>query len=74
MQYPVLLKCLYEAGISGKTWRLIRDWYDHSNTRMSVGNQLSAEFTLERGVLKGSVLSPVFFLLVMDPLLKELGV
>ena len=41
---------------------------------MSVGNQLSAEFTLERGVLKGSVLSPVFFLLVMDPLLKELGV
>ena len=37
-----------------------------------MGSQLSAEFTLERGVLQGSVLSPVLFLLVMDPLLREL--
>ena len=29
-------------------------------------------FTLERGVLQGSVLSPVLFLLIMDPLLKSL--
>ena len=72
VQYPVLPKRLYEAGISGKTWRLIRDWYDHPKSRVRVGNQLSAEFTLERGVLQGSVLSPVLFLLVMDPLLKEL--
>ena len=39
---------------------------------MKVGGQLSAEFTPERGVLQGSVLSPVLFLLVMDPLLREL--
>ena len=37
-----------------------------------MGGQLSAEFTLECGVLQGSVLSPVLFLLVMDPLLREL--
>jgi hypothetical protein len=29
-------------------------------------------FTLERGILQGSVLSPVLFLLIMDPLLKSL--
>ena len=39
---------------------------------MRVGGQLAAEFTLERSVLQGSVLSPVLFLLVMDPLFREL--
>ena len=33
---------------------------------------LSSELTLERGVLQGSVLSPVLFLLDVDPLLREL--
>ena len=33
---------------------------------------MSAEFILERDVLQGSVLSPVLFLLVIDPLLREL--
>ena len=72
VQYPVLLEHLYEAGINGKTWRLIKDWYNHPRSRVKVGGQLSAEFSPERGVLQGSVLSPVFFLLVMDPLLREL--
>ena len=72
MQYPVLLRRLYKAGINGKTWRLIKDWYNHPRSRVKVGGQLLAEFTLEHGVLQGSVLSPVLFLLVMDPLLREL--
>ena len=58
--------------INGKTWRLIKDWYNHPRSRVRVGGQLSAEFTLDRSVLKGSVLSPVLFLQVMDPLLREL--
>ena len=37
-----------------------------------VDGSLSSMFTLERGVLQGSVLSPVLFLLIMDPLLKSL--
>ena len=72
VQYPVFLKCLYAASIDRKTWRLIRDWYNHPRSRVRVGSQLSAEFTLEHGVLQGSFLSPVLFLLVMDPLLREL--
>ena len=34
--------------------------------------QLNDEFILERGVLQGSVLSPALFLLVMNPLLRQL--
>ena len=37
-----------------------------------VDGSLSSMFTLECGVLQGSVLSPVLFLLIMDPLLKSL--
>ena len=33
---------------------------------------LSSTFTIECGVLQGSVLSPVLFLLIMDPLLQGL--
>ena len=66
VRYPVLLKCLYEAGINGRAWRLIRDWYSKPKSRVTVNGQLTPPITLERGILQGSVLSPVLFLLVMD--------
>ena len=72
IQYPVLLKRLYEAGVNGKACRIIRSWYTSPNSMVRVNGVLSSSFTLERGVLQGSVLSPVLFLLIMDPLLKSL--
>ena len=39
---------------------------------VKVNSSLSSMFTLERGVLQGSVLSPVLFSLIMDPLLRSL--
>ena len=69
VQYPILLKRLYDAGINGKTWRLIKARYNQPKCRVRVDGQLSAEFAIERGVLQGSVL---LFLLVMDPLLRDL--
>ena len=72
IQYPVLLKRLYESGVNGKAWRILRNWYTSSNSMVRVNGVLSSPFTLERGVLQGSILSPVLFLLIMDPLLKSL--
>ena len=72
IQYPVLLTRLYEAGVDGKAWWLIRSWYNQPKNRVRVNGHLTPEFTLERGVLQGSVLSPILFLLVMDPLLSSL--
>ena len=63
VQYPVLLTRLYEAGIDGKAWRILRSWYLSPQCRVRVNGSLSHAFTLERGVLQGSVLSPVLFLL-----------
>ena len=62
IQYLVLLKCLYESGVNGKAWRLLRSWYTSPKSMVRVNGLLSSPLTLECGVLQGSVLSPVFFL------------
>ena len=69
VEYPILLEHLKNAGISGITWRLIKDWYSNVQSSVRVGVFTSTPFQINRGVRQGSVLSPVLFLLVMDPLL-----
>ena len=72
VEYPVLLSHLKSAGVTGKTWRLIKQWYDNPRSYVRVGGNTSSPFSIHRGVRQGSVLSPVLFLLVMDPVLLEL--
>ena len=43
-----------------------------TKSRVRVTGHLSSEFTLQCGVQQGSVSSPILFLIVMDPLLREL--
>ena len=70
VEYPILLDFLYAAGINGKCWRLIRNWYEGGQCRVIIQERkLSQAFVVERGVKQVSMLSPVLFLLVMDPLL-----
>ena len=70
--YPVLLEHLKTSGICGKTWRLIKQWYTNTNSRVRICGHYSAPFTLHRGVRQGSLLSPFLFLLIMDPILLQL--
>ena len=70
--YPILFKRVYDSGVNGKSWRLICSWYNQPKSMVRVSGHLTPLFTLERGVLQGSVLSPILFLLVMDPLLQTL--
>lgn len=59
-------------GIKGKLWRLLRNWYSGGRCKVRLNGKCSEGFAVERGVKQGSVLSPVLFLIVMDPLLKVL--
>ena len=72
VEYPILLQRLFDVGVNGKCWRLIRSFYKNTTCRVRVGEGLSTSYVLERGVKQGSILSPALFLLVMDPLLSLL--
>ena len=72
VEFPVLLNRLFQIGINGKTWRLIKDWYADGTCCVCVDGVSSRVFPIERGVRQGSVLSPTLFNIVMDPLLTSL--
>ena len=72
VEYAVLMDKLFEVGVNGKMWRLLRNWYDGGSCRVKVDGRLSETYPVGRGVKQGSVLSPALFLLVLDPLLREL--
>ena len=72
IEIPILLQHLFELGVNGKLWRLIKKWYTNSSCHVRIGSQLSEPFSVHRGVKQGSVLSPTLFLTVMDRLLKEM--
>ena len=63
---------LYAAGVRGKVWQLIHNWYDSESCCVKVDGRISESFSAERGVKQGSVLSPILFLLVINPLLRKL--
>ena len=72
VEFCVLLQSLFHAGIKGKCWRLLRDWYCNLTSQVKLGSYMSEPFTICRGIRQGSILSPTLFYLVMDPLLSEM--
>ena len=72
VEFPVLLRRLFNVGVNSKTWRILNSWYTNFQTSVRLGKHVSPSFTLGRGVRQGSILSPSLFLLIMDPLLREL--
>ena len=66
------MKRLFQAGVNSKAWHLLYSWYNDCKSSVRLGQHLSSPFTLERGVRRGSILSPSLFLLIMDPLLRQL--
>ena len=49
-EFPVLLDCLYKAGINGKVWRLLKAWYTGSVCCVKIGKERSVSFCPERDV------------------------
>ena len=63
-QLPPWFRCLW--------WRLIRACYSNLTAVVKSGSTLSDPFPITRGVKQGSILSPTFFLIVIDKLLWQL--
>lgn len=64
----MLLDGMYDAGVTGKTWRLLSSWYVGSSFQVRVNGMVTEKFQRH----EPRIMSPALFLLVMDPLLKQL--
>ena len=73
VEFAVLLSHLCDTtGVNGKTWRLIRNWYQNGRGFVQIDGRMSPVFPVERGVRQGSILSPTLFNIVMDPFLRSM--
>ena len=57
-------------GIPQEITNAIRVLYEHSNSRVYIGGQVSESFEITTGVLQGDVLAPLLFIIVIDYVTK----
>jgi hypothetical protein len=69
----MLYKLYYTKGVTGKTWRLIRNWYLNMKEFVIVEGKPSRIYELGQGTRQGRVLSPWLFLVFIDNLIEELS-
>jgi hypothetical protein len=67
-----LWKALFDMGVQGKAWRIIRGIYSDIRSSTLVGGQPSRWIGAHVGVRQGCPLSPILFNLFVDSLAKEL--
>ena len=50
VEFSVLLDQLFSIGVNGKTWRIIKNWYEGSSCCVKLEDRLSKSFSVQRGV------------------------
>ena len=55
VEYLVLLQKLYDVGVNGKMWRLLKNWYEGGSCWVKVDGMVSGRFVVERGVIRVGV-------------------
>ena len=69
--YDGLWYKLWEMGIKGRMWRVIKKMYESSKSVVLLEGKKSDMFTIEQGVPQGCSLSPILFSVFIHDLLKE---
>jgi hypothetical protein len=68
-----LLHCLHNASITGKAWRWIRAFLSHRRIRTTHLDTCSQWHSIGYGVPQGCVLSPLLFLIFINPILTRIS-
>ena len=67
-----LWKRLWDEGVRGKMWRVIKDMYSVVQSSVLVGDEQTEMFDLHTGVRQGCVMSPVLFSFFINGLAREI--
>ena len=62
---------LWNSGVKGKLWRVIKGMYEASRSAVLLEGERSASFRVREGVAQGCSLSPILFSVLINDLLKE---
>ena len=65
---------LFDSGVNGKTWRVLKDLFDGFKCHVRVGAELSEPFFALQGIHQGAPCSMFFFELFENDLLNSLNV
>ena len=72
LKYSTLLTHIFQLGVNGKCWHILRNWYSNALSVVKINQTYSDLFPVSHDVKQGSVLSPTLFIAVMDSLLSFL--
>lgn len=70
VQHDKLIQILKNTGIDDKDVRIIKNLYWKQTANVKIGNSLTNEVSIQRGVRQGCILSPTLFNLYSDQLFK----
>ena len=62
---------LWEMGVKGRMWRVIKKMYEASRSTVLLEGEKSAMFSVEQGVAQGCSLSPILFSVFINDLLMD---
>ena len=68
-----LWKRLWDEGIRGKMWRVVKGMYSVVQSAVLVGDEQTEWFDLSTGVRQGCVMSPILFSLFINGLAREIN-
>ena len=62
---------LWELGIRGRMWRVIKNMYDITQSAVLLEGEVSEQFNIGQGVAQGCSMSPILFSIFINQLLDE---